>query len=44
MDERAQKRPRSRLGEIRNEIESIFEEATSHGARVIVLRAGDYIG
>jgi nucleoside-diphosphate-sugar epimerase len=37
-------RPRSRLGEIRNEIESIFAEATTRGARVIVLRAGDYFG
>lgn len=35
-------RPRSRLGEIRNEIESIFEQATKRGARVIVLRSGDY--
>jgi nucleoside-diphosphate-sugar epimerase len=38
------RRPRSRLGEIRNEIESIFEQATKRGARVIIVRAGDYIG
>lgn len=43
-DESVPKKPRSRLGEIRNEIESIFERATHHGARVVVLRAGDYFG
>lgn len=44
VSESAAFRPRSRLGEIRNEIESIFEQATKRGAGVIVLRAGDYIG
>jgi len=37
-------RSRSRLGDIRNEIEAIFEKSTSDGARTIVLRAGDYLG
>lgn len=44
IDETAPREARSRLGEIRNEIESIFEEATARGARVVLLRAGDYIG
>lgn len=43
-DESVAQKPRSRLGEIRREIESIFEEATHRGARVIVLRSGDYVG
>jgi len=44
LDETAPHAPRTRLGEIRNEIESIFEHATLRGARVVVLRAGDYFG
>jgi len=43
-DERTPLRPRSELGRIRLEIESIFRRATERGARVIVLRAGDYLG
>jgi nucleoside-diphosphate-sugar epimerase len=44
MDERAPKRPRSKLGEIRNEIEGLFERAAVRGGRTIVVRAGDYLG
>jgi nucleoside-diphosphate-sugar epimerase len=44
LDETAPHDARTRLGEIRNEIETIFEHATTHGARVVVLRAGDYFG
>jgi nucleoside-diphosphate-sugar epimerase len=44
LDETAPHEARTRLGEIRNEIESIFEHATVHGAQVLILRAGDYFG
>jgi nucleoside-diphosphate-sugar epimerase len=44
MDETTPHDARTRLGEIRNEIESIFERATVQGAQVVVLRAGDYFG
>lgn len=44
IDEGAPKRSRSRLGDVRNEIESVFEASTARGARVVVLRAGDYFG
>ena len=37
-------RSRSKLGDVRNEIESIFENAATRSARTIVLRAGDYLG
>jgi nucleoside-diphosphate-sugar epimerase len=44
LDETAPHEARTRLGEIRNEIESIFEHATVRGAQVVVLRAGEYFG
>lgn len=42
--ETAPRRSRSTLGDVRNQIESIFEQSTARGARVVVLRAGDYLG
>lgn len=44
MNEQHPRSPRSKLGEIRNEIEGLFERAAARGARTIILRAGDYLG
>lgn len=44
VSEDAPRHPRTELGRIRERIEGILREATRRGARVIVLRGGDYFG
>jgi nucleoside-diphosphate-sugar epimerase len=44
ISEDAARTPRTELGRIRERMEGILEAATDRGARVIVLRAGDYFG
>jgi len=43
-DEDAPPRPVSRLGEIRAAMEARLARAVDHGARVLMVRAGDFIG
>lgn len=42
--EDAPREPHTKKGKIRNRIEAIFEEASTRGARFIVLRCGDFFG
>ncbi len=42
--EDAPREPITKKGKIRNRIEAIFEEASTRGARFIVLRCGDFFG
>lgn len=44
IDERSPQEPLSRKGAIRVELERRLRIATSHGCRVIILRAGDFFG
>jgi nucleoside-diphosphate-sugar epimerase len=44
LDEAAARNPPSRKGQLRNQVEKELRESTQAGARVIVLRAGDYMG
>ncbi len=43
-DESAPVNPPTRKGELRAEMEARLKIAASHGAKVIIIRAGDYIG
>lgn len=43
-DEEAPLRPATRKGEIRRRMEARLEEASRRGARILLIRAGDFIG
>ncbi|MGB5950417.1 MAG: SDR family NAD(P)-dependent oxidoreductase [Parvibaculum sp.] len=44
IDERAPQRPRTRKGAIRVAMETRLREASAHGLRVLIVRAGDFFG
>lgn len=44
IDEAAPQRPLTRKGMIRAQMEQRLRESTAHGARVIIVRAGDFFG
>ena len=44
VDESAPQHPETRKGAIRVEMERRLKEATQHGARVLIVRAGDFFG
>lgn len=44
VDEAAPRHPQTRKGLVRLEMETILEQEAAHGARALVLRAGDFFG
>jgi nucleoside-diphosphate-sugar epimerase len=44
LDETAPRHPLTRKGRVRLEMETILEQEAAHGARALVLRAGDFFG